>query len=64
MTYLPEESVVMDKSEGGKEEKTLGALDWLAAMTSHALQKRVTISFMNSMLHVERRKLRHSRRRL
>jgi hypothetical protein len=39
MTYLPDESEVVYRSKDGKNEKTLDALEWMAAMCSHVLNK-------------------------
>ena len=39
MTYIPEESKVIYQSKDGKDEKVFGALEWLAAMTSHVPNK-------------------------
>jgi hypothetical protein len=39
MTYLPEGSKVVYGSEGGKEEKVLDALEYLAAMGFHVPDK-------------------------
>ena len=35
MEYLPEQAKVIYRSKDGREHKTYGALDWLAAMASH-----------------------------
>jgi len=35
MTYIPDESKVIDRSKDGKNEKDFDALEWLAAMCSH-----------------------------
>ena len=35
MTYLPDESRIIYRSNDHRQEKTFEALDWLAAMTSH-----------------------------
>ncbi len=39
MTYVPEESKVINESKDGKEEKVFDALEWLAAMSSHVPNK-------------------------
>jgi hypothetical protein len=39
MTYLQEESKVLYQSKDGKMEETFDALEWLAAMTSHVLNR-------------------------
>ena len=39
MNYLEEESKVLYQSKGGKMEKTFDGLEWLAAMTSHVLNR-------------------------
>jgi hypothetical protein len=40
MTYLPEQSKVIYRPNGGKEEEVFGALGWLATMDSHVTDKR------------------------
>ena len=40
MTYLPEQSKVIYRSNGGKEEEVFGALGWLATMDAHVTDKR------------------------
>lgn len=39
LTYIPEESKVVNQSKDGKEEKVFDALEWLAAMCSHVPNK-------------------------
>jgi hypothetical protein len=39
MTYIPEESKVIYRSKGDKNEKDFEALDWIAAMASHVPNK-------------------------
>jgi hypothetical protein len=39
MTYLPDESQVLYRSQDGKDEKTFDALEWLAAMCSYVPNK-------------------------
>jgi hypothetical protein len=39
MTYIPEESKVSYQSKDGKDEKVFDALEWLAAMCSHVLNR-------------------------
>ena len=40
MTYLSEETKVTYWSKDGKQEKVFDALEWLAAMGSHVLDKK------------------------
>jgi len=39
MTYVPEESKVIYQSKDGRQERTFGALQWLAAMGAHIPNK-------------------------
>jgi hypothetical protein len=39
MTYIPDESQVLYRSQDGKDEKTFDALEWLAAMCSYVPSK-------------------------
>jgi hypothetical protein len=52
MTYLQEESKVLYQSKDGKMEKAFDGLEWLAAMTSHVLNRPGWLQWFQYLLSI------------